>query len=113
LGLWPIMVDSVMIVSVIVSIATSKRDTPYILIIEKSFDFDDVARQINQFVASGYLITAAIMQSDDGVLVNNRLDKKIPIVDEVSYIDKATGTIFLVASESRSKTVAIPYGFDN
>ncbi len=46
------------------------------MIIEKSFDFDDVARQINQFVASGYLITAAIMQSDDGVLVNNRLDKK-------------------------------------
>ena len=67
---------------------SGKRDTPYILIIEKSFDFDDVARQINQFVASGYLITAAIMQSDDGVLVNNRLDKKIPIVDEVSYIDK-------------------------
>ena len=55
---------------------SGKRDTPYILIIEKSFDFDDVARQINQFVASGYLITAAIMQSDDGVLVNNRLDKK-------------------------------------
>ena len=26
---------------------------------------------------------------------------------------RATGTIFLVASESRSKTVAIPYGFDN
>ena len=67
---------------------SGKRDTPYILIIKKSFDFDDVARQINQFVASGYLITAAIMQSDDGVLVNNRLDKKIPIVDEVSYIDK-------------------------
>lgn len=65
-----------------------KKDTPYILIIEKSFDFDDVAQQINHFVANGYLITAAIMQSDDGVLVNNRLTKKIPIVDEVSYIDK-------------------------
>lgn len=44
--------------------------------------------KINQLVANGYLITAAIMQSDDAVLVNNRLTHKIPIVDEVSYIDK-------------------------
>ena len=28
------------------------------------------------------------LQADDGVLVNNRLDNKIPIVDEVAYIDK-------------------------
>ncbi|ETJ42133.1 Glycerol dehydratase reactivation factor, large subunit, partial [human gut metagenome] len=36
----------------------------------------------------GYDIRAAILQADDGVLVNNRLDNKIPIVDEVAYIDK-------------------------
>lgn len=33
-------------------------------------------------------ITGAIVQADDGVLLNNRLDKKIPIIDEVAMIEK-------------------------
>ena len=36
----------------------------------------------------GYKITAAILRNDDGVLVDNRLNHKIPIVDEVAMIDK-------------------------
>ncbi len=63
-------------------------EAPYIVVVEKAIDFEDAANMINQCAANGYKIEAAILQSDDGVLINNRLEKKIPIVDEVSYIDK-------------------------
>lgn len=60
----------------------------YVVIVPKELDFADVAKLINAYWKHGYKITAAILQSDDGVLVDNRLDKTIPIVDEVAFIDK-------------------------
>ena len=60
----------------------------YIVVVPKDIDFEDVAKLINAYVASGYKITAAILKNDDGVLVDNRLNKPIPIVDEVAMIDK-------------------------
>lgn len=63
-------------------------EAPYIVVVDKAIDFEDAANMINQCTANGYRIEAAILQSDDGVLINNRLNKKIPIVDEVSYIDR-------------------------
>ena len=61
---------------------------PYIVVAPKIIDFELVAQLINAYWQRGYDIRAAILQADDGVLVNNRLDNKIPIVDEVAYIDK-------------------------
>ena len=61
---------------------------PYIVVAPKIIDFELVAQLINAYCKRGYDIRAAILQADDGVLVNNRLDHKIPIVDEVAYIDK-------------------------
>lgn len=60
----------------------------YIVVVPKDIDFEDVAKLINAYVVSGYKITAAILKNDDGVLVDNRLNKSIPIVDEVAMIDK-------------------------
>ena len=64
------------------------QDKPYIVVAPKIIDFELVAQLINAYCQRGYDIRAAILQADDGVLVNNRLDHKIPIVDEVAYIDK-------------------------
>ena len=64
------------------------QNKSYIVIVPKDIDFEDVAKLINAYVAAGYQITGAIMQNDDGVLVNNRLTHQIPIVDEVAMIDK-------------------------
>lgn len=68
--------------------AEAEKNKAYIVVVNKTFEFDEVARLINQYMTAGYQIAAAILQADDGVLVNNRLDQKIPIVDEVAYIDK-------------------------
>src|SRR5699024_5965071 len=64
------------------------REQKYIVLVRKEVDFADVAKHINQGCQSGLQISAAIMQNDDAVLVDNRLENKIPIVDEVALIDK-------------------------
>lgn len=63
-------------------------EASYIVIVPKEIDFQLVAELINAYVHKGYRITGAILQADDGVLVANRLQQIIPIIDEVSYIDK-------------------------
>lgn len=86
----------------------------YIVIVPKDVDFGDAAKLINMYVKYGYKITGAILQGDDGVLINNRLENKIPIVDEVAYIDKIPH-MMLAAVEVAGKGQAIsqlsnPYG---
>ncbi len=58
-----------------------------IVVIPSNISFDYAAQLINTYNKS-VNITGAIVQKDDGVLINNRLDKKIPIVDEVDLVDK-------------------------
>lgn len=60
----------------------------YIVVIPKKVDFEDAAALINQGASGTRQVTAAIVQRDDGVLIHNRLEHKIPIVDEVSLVDK-------------------------
>lgn len=36
----------------------------------------------------GINVVAVILQQDDGVLINNRLQRTLPIVDEVTLIDR-------------------------
>ena len=57
------------------------------VVVPDDISFEDAADAINSF-AEMMDIKAAIVQSDDGVLIDNRLNKPIPIVDEVSLIDK-------------------------
>lgn len=61
---------------------------PYIVVISGEMDFTDAAAEINRALAAGVEIEGAVLQKDDGVLVNNRIDKVIPIVDEVKAINR-------------------------
>lgn len=73
-------------------LVTELEDAPggkdYIVVIPKSVDFEDAAKLINQGSSGTRQVTAAIVQRDDGVLIHNRLHRKIPIVDEVALVDK-------------------------
>ncbi|TYW29644.1 diol dehydratase reactivase subunit alpha [Listeria monocytogenes] len=102
-------------VTVLLDDVTSKsKDADYIVIIPKTVDFEDAAKQINTYVENGYQITAAILQADDGVLVNNRLNHKIPIVDEVGFIDKVPvdmlAAVEVAAPGKVIETISNPYG---
>lgn len=65
-----------------------KKDEAVIVIIPREIDFENSSRMINEALARGVFVNGAIVQRDDGVLINNRLKKTIPIVDEVALIDK-------------------------
>ena len=69
------------------SLAESGTATPVIVLVPRGTDFDVTARAINNAVENGIDVTGAILGNDDAVLVANRLDVKIPIIDEVSRID--------------------------
>lgn len=59
-----------------------------VVIVTKENDFEEVAKTLNRAAKNGIKICAAIMQRDDAVLVSNRLNFNIPIIDEVAMIDK-------------------------
>lgn len=64
---------------------TEKKDV--IVIIPATVNYVKAAMIMNS-VKSNVTITGAIIQADDGSLINHRLDNKIPIIDEVEAIDK-------------------------
>jgi len=66
------------------------KNEKYIVVVPEEVDFEDAARIINDKSKEGIRIEGAILKKDDGVLVNNRLDRKIPIVDEVELIGRVT-----------------------
>lgn len=85
-----------------------------ICIIPKSVDFETAAKKLNEAFKKSIEITGAVIQGDDGVIISNRLDKKIPIVDEVAYIDKVPmGMLAAVEVAAPGKTIKVlsnPYG---
>ena len=58
-----------------------------IVVIPKGVDFEDAAGGLNQATRRGVEIAGAILGNDDAVLVVNRLDTAIPVIDEVSRIE--------------------------
>ncbi|CAM6647672.1 propanediol dehydratase reactivase alpha subunit PduG [Klebsiella michiganensis] len=93
---------------------TRPADAPYILVVSSAFDFADIAQVINASVRAGYQITGVILQRDDGVLVSNRLEKPLPIVDEVLYIDRIPlgmlAAIEVAVPGKVIETLSNPYG---
>ncbi|ETX34394.1 Diol dehydratase-reactivating factor large subunit [Salmonella enterica subsp. enterica serovar Gallinarum/Pullorum str. FCAV198] len=93
---------------------TRPADSSYILVVSSAFDFADIANVINASMRAGYQITGVILQRDDGVLVSNRLEKSLPIVDEVLYIDRIPlGMLAVIEVAVPGKvieTLSNPYG---
>ena len=93
---------------------TRPADAPYILVVSSAFDFADIASVINAALRAGYQITGVILQRDDGVLVSNRLEKPLPIVDEVLYIDRIPlgmlAAIEVAVPGKVIETLSNPYG---
>ncbi|EBJ1908008.1 diol dehydratase reactivase subunit alpha [Salmonella enterica] len=93
---------------------TRPADSSYILVVSSAFDFADIANVINASMRAGYQITGVILQRDDGVLVSNRLEKSLPIVDEVLYIDRIPlgmlAAIEVAVPGRVIETLSNPYG---
>ena len=67
--------------------------TPYILAASAEHSYEEVAAVVNQYGSGsgqhdGIDIVGIILQADEAVLVENRIHKKVPIIDEVKRIDR-------------------------
>jgi len=85
-----------------------------ICIIPNSVDFETAAMRINNALDNNVKINGLILQADDGVIISNRLKKVIPIVDEVSFIEKVpmgmTAAVEVAAPGSNITVLSNPYG---
>ena len=59
----------------------------YIVAVSNRFSYEEVAARLNQFLPE-LDIRGLILQADEAVLVENRLNRKMPIVDEVKHITR-------------------------
>jgi len=69
------------------NLLTVERGEPIIVIIPREYDFEIAAEMLKRALEAGINIQGGIVQSDDGVLIANRLPKVLPFVDEVLLID--------------------------
>lgn len=85
----------------------------YIIAVPKEYPYEAVAEITNR-LAEKVDVVGMIMQADEAVLVENRLVKKIPIVDEVARIDKLPGGVLAaieVAMPGQTiRMLSNPYG---
>lgn len=79
------------------NISRAVPGTPYILAASADHSYEEIAAVINQYGVSsetvgtpdgGIDIVGIILQADEAVLVENRIHRKVPIIDEVQRIDR-------------------------
>ncbi|MFF5987357.1 diol dehydratase reactivase subunit alpha [Prauserella flavalba] len=61
---------------------------PVICVVGAGIDFEDAAHGINAAVERGIEVTGAIVHADDATLIANRLREPVPVVDEVTLVEK-------------------------
>ena len=93
--------------------AKAEPGKPYIIAASKEYSYEVVAAIINK-AAEKLDITGIILQADEAVLVENRLQKKVPIIDEVAKIDKLpAGVMAAIEVALPGQTIRMlsnPYG---
>ena len=85
-----------------------------ICVIPESIDFEDASRVLNQALGRGIDLQGVIVRQDDAVLISNRLQKIIPVVDEVTLIEKVPigmlSAVEVAEPGQTIKTLSNPYG---
>ena len=93
--------------------AKAEPGKPYVIAASKEYSYEVVAAIINK-AAEKLDITGIILQADEAVLVENRLQKKVPIIDEVAKIDKLpAGVMAAIEVALPGQTIRMlsnPYG---
>lgn len=91
-----------------------ERGSSVIVVIPSSWDYEAASEMINKALEKGISVEGAICQGDDGVLIANRINKVIPIVDEVMSIEKVPmGMLACVEVAPPGRVIEVlsnPYG---
>lgn len=90
-----------------------KGEMDVVVVLPKTTNYVEAAEIINA-VPEGIHVNAVISQTDEGNLLNNRLNKKVPIIDEVLQIEKVPiGLECAVEVAKEGRVVSVlsnPYG---
>ncbi|SEP23479.1 diol dehydratase reactivase subunit alpha [Propionispora vibrioides] len=85
-----------------------------ICVVPGGIDFEEAAKTLNQAIDRGVDLQGAIVRQDDAVLITNRLRKAIPIIDEVTLIDKVPlhmlAAVEVALPGQTIQTLSNPYG---
>jgi hypothetical protein len=60
------------------------RSESVVPVVPARIDYEDAAKRLRDARAEGWNVTAAVVEADDAVLIGNRFDRSLPIVDEVA-----------------------------
>lgn len=92
----------------------SRAGERVVVVVPGNVDYEEAARAINAALRRGVDVQGAIVQKDDGVLIANRLERSLPVVDEVSLIDKVPLGMLAAVEVAEPgytiKTLSNPYG---
>ena len=69
-------------------LSTQAAGAPVVPVIGSVVDYERAARGVKAALERGVSVVGIICQADDGVLIANRIPTVIPIVDEVSAVEK-------------------------
>ncbi|WP_026487266.1 diol dehydratase reactivase subunit alpha [Caldanaerobius polysaccharolyticus] len=96
------------------NLTSAGKNKKYIAVIPGDVSYEDAAKALNDAFDRGIVVSAAIVQKDEAVLICNRIKKMIPIVDEVKHIDRVPqGAVAAVEVASPGRTISTlsnPYG---
>ena len=85
----------------------------YLVAASARHSYEEVAAELTRYMPVKH-ICGVILQADEAVLVENRLDRKVPIVDEVRHIDKVpegkTAAIEVALPGTTVRMLSNPYG---
>ncbi len=88
--------------------------SPQIILVDYKYDFLSAATKIQELIDVGIDIQGIILAKDDGVLIQNRISKLMPIVDEVCLFDKIPRNMYAAIEVSKPggvvETLSNPYG---
>lgn len=88
--------------------------TRVIAVVPAGVDFEDAARGMNAALARGIDLQGSIVKQDDAVLIANRLQRKLPVVDEVTLVEKVPlgmlAAVEVAEAGQTIKTLSNPYG---
>lgn len=86
-------------------------DGPFIVSVPAGVDFEDAAARIAAAQAAGLRVAGAVAAGDDAVLIGNRMERPVPIVDEVDVSALPRGELIaleVAAEGARLRTLSDP-----
>ena len=90
-----------------------KPGVPYIVVASSKFSYEETAARLNQHIPE-LDIKGVILQADEAVLVENRLNIRIPIIDEVRHISRVPegklAAIEVALPSTSIRMLSNPYG---